>query len=682
MASAQARRRIEQLRAEIRKHDRLYFVEANPEISDEQYDALMREAREIEAEHPELITRDSPTQRVGEQLTDGFAHVEHEVRMLSVDNTYSPGELREFDQRVRKGLEDARFDYVVDPKIDGVAINLRYEAGLLTLAATRGNGATGDDISANARTLRSIPLRLSGEGWPAILEIRGEVYWPRPAFDAYNEQLIAGGREPFKNPRNATSGTLKQLDPRLVANRGLVFQCHGYGRVDPFPERIALHTELFAQFRTWGIPTSPHMRVCAHVDEVVEFVEQWEVDRHQLDYETDGLVVKVNQLELRERLGTTSKAPRWCIAFKYAAEQAQTRLLRVDFQVGKLGTITPRAVFEPVELAGTTVRHATLHNFDQVARLGLHDGDLITVEKAGEIIPQVVAVDAEQRRPDAAPIEPPAECPRCGGPLARDEGGVYIRCVSPDCPAQLVERLIFFCGRNQMDIEVAGEAVIIALVEQKFVTTYADLYRLHKRRDQLVSLAVSVNKRTDSPISLGEKRTDKLLEAIERSKTRPLARLIAALNIRHVGASTAELLADAHPSLDELAAASEEDLQTIDGVGPELAASIREWCTGPVGRRIIADLKSVGVNPTQPRAQAKADLPLAGKTFVVTGTLESYSRKQIEDLIKQQGGKVSSSVSAKTSYLVAGEKAGSKLTKAQKLGVKVLSEAEFGKLIP
>ena len=671
-ASAEAaRRRAAELRSEIRRHDRLYYTEAKPEISDEQYDALLRELVALETEHPQLVTADSPTRRVGERPLEGFEHVAHAIPMLSVDNTYSAEELREFDGRVRRGLGETAFDYVVDPKIDGVAVTLRYEGGQFVVGATRGDGRTGDDITQNLRTIRSVPLALDGDDWPAVLEVRGEVFWPRADFDRTNEQRIADGQEPFKNPRNATAGTLKQLDSKLVAQRGLVFQAHGYGMIEPFPAKVALHTELFDRFKTWGIPTSPFARECVDIDAVAAFVDEWAERRGRIDYETDGLVVKVNQLALREELGTTSKAPRWCIAYKYAAEQAETRLVSVDFQVGKLGTVTPVANLEPVELAGTTVRRATLHNFDQVRRLNLHMGDMVVVEKAGEIIPQVVRVVEEQRAKRAAAVEPPAACPACGGEVVQDEGGVYLRCINPACPAQIVERLKYFCGRDQMDIDGAGAKLVEALHEQGLVSSYAELYRLRERRDALLELE-----------RMGEKSADNLLAGIEASKQRPLARVLAALNIRHVGASTAELLAEHFGDMDALAGASEGDLQAVEGVGPEMAASVRQWFESESGQATIAELKAVGVNMAQPRtAHASAKRVLEGKTLVVTGKLEKYGRKEIEARIKELGGKAAGSVSKKTDYLVAGADAGSKLEKARKLGVEVLSEAEFEALV-
>ncbi|MCC6358169.1 MAG: NAD-dependent DNA ligase LigA [Phycisphaerales bacterium] len=660
--------RVESLRAEIRRHDRLYFVENAPEISDQAYDALMRELRELEAAHPELVTPDSPSQRVGEQPLEGFEHVRHALPMLSVDNTYSPEEVREFDARVRKLAGDREHDYLVDPKIDGVAVSLRYEKGLLVLGATRGDGETGDDITQNVRTLRGVPLKLDGSGWPEVLEVRGEVYWPRSAFDETNRKRIAAGEEPFKNPRNATAGTLKQLDPRLVAERGLRFSAHGLGIVQPMPPGIGRQSAFFARLREWAVPTSPHARVFKGIEPVVAFIAEWDARRRSLDYETDGLVIKIDELALRDELGITSKSPRWCIAYKFAAEQAVTKLLSVDYQVGKLGTITPVANLDPVELAGTTVRRASLHNFEQVKRLDLHVGDFVTVEKAGEIIPQVVGVDAARRAADAAVIEPPTACPECGGDVAQDEGGVYLRCQNPSCPAQLVERLRFYCGRDQMDIEGAGEKFVAAVVAAGLVKSLPDLYTLE--REDLLQLE-----------RMGEKSVDSLLAGIEASKARPLARVLAALNIRHVGLSTAEDLAEHFHDIDAIAAASAEQLQAVEGIGVEVAKSVAAWFASDSGRETIRRLREVGLTMTQPRKQVAADSPLVGKTVVVTGTLAKYSRSEIEQKIKDLGGKVSGSVSKKTSFVVAGADAGSKLEKARSLGVEVLDEAAFDRMI-
>lgn len=679
---------IELLRAQIRRHDHLYYVENQPEISDEQYDRLMRELRELEAAHPELVSPDSPTQRVSDRPLEGFAHVVHVVPMLSIDNTYSPSEVREFDARVRRVIDDQPVAYVVDPKIDGVAVSLRYEEGVLKIGATRGDGERGDDITQNLRAVRSVPLKLSGQGWPDALEVRGEVYWPQAAFDRHNEQRRRAGEPPFANPRNATAGTLKQLDARLVATRGIAFQAHGFGVIEPFPDRVETHSDLIALFRRWGIPTSPHARRFEDIEAVIDFIAEWDARRDRLGYATDGLVIKVDRLEQRERLGTTSRSPRWCIAYKYAAEQAQTTLLSVTFQVGKLGTITPVANLEPVLLAGTTVRRATLHNFEQVRRLDLHLGDRVIIEKAGEIIPQVIAVDPAARRPDAPAVTAPQRCPECGAAVVQDEDGVYLRCSNESCPAQWVERLRFFCGRDQMDIEGVGEAVVERLVAEGFVKSFADLFRLEARRAEIEKLTLATQEREDggevkrTVVTFGKKRTDALLRGIDAARSRPLSRLLAALGIRHVGLTTAELIADHFGTIDALADADEAALQAIEGVGPEVARSVRAWFQSPRGRQIIDDLKAVGVNTTQPSKDRPAgDSPLAGKTVVVTGTLARYSRKEIEDLIKRLGGKPAGSVSRKTDYVVVGADAGSKADKARELGIPTLDEEAFQKLV-
>ncbi|MBN1488301.1 MAG: NAD-dependent DNA ligase LigA [Phycisphaerae bacterium] len=666
--SRDAERQIQKLRETLRRHDHLYYVLAQPEISDREYDRLFEQLKKLEEQHPELITPDSPTQRVSGRPLEGFTQVRHAVPMLSIDNTYNEAELREFDARVRRGLDDEPYAYVVDPKIDGVAISLRYEDGALVQAATRGDGATGDDITQNARTIRSIPLRLSGRDVPGVLEVRGEVYWPRSDFARCNAARAANGEATFANPRNATAGTLKQLDSRIVAQRGLAFIAHGFGAIEPFDAET--QHELFDRFTAWGIPANPHRRLLKTIDAVVAFVHEWESQRLELDYETDGLVVKVDRLDQRDALGATSRFPRWCIAFKYAAERAESKLLSVRFQVGKLGTITPVANLEPVQLAGTTVKSASLHNFDQIERLGVKVGDTVLVEKAGEIIPQVVQVVAEKRPADAKAIRPPKACPSCGEAITRDEAAVALRCTNPACPAQVKERIRYFCGRDQMDIEGAGPVLVEQLVDTGLTHDVADLYHLHERRDELIGLE-----------RMAEKSADKFLAAIDESKSRPLARLVAALNIPLVGASTAELLTAEFSTMDALRDADEEALQAIDGIGPEVAANLREFFEAPATGRLLQRLQAAGVNMKQPRKAAATAQPLAGKTIVVTGTLEGYSRKAIQDLIGELGGKATGSVSKKTDFVVAGAEAGSKLTKAQELGVKVLTEAEFDKLI-
>lgn len=667
MTRTQAQQRVDELRREIRRHDHAYYVLTEPTISDRQYDQLFSELKQLETQFPDLLTPDSPTQRVGGEPLDGFAQVRHAVPMLSIDNTYNESELREFDARVARGLGGDDHHYVADPKIDGVAVSLRYESGKLVLAATRGDGVTGDDITANARTIRAIPLQLNEDtecSIPKVLEVRGEVYWPLSEFEAFNKKREAAGEPTFANPRNATAGTLKLLDSRIVGQRRLTFTAHGFGAIEPFT--FETQYELFQALKAWGIPVNQHFRRLGTVDEVLAFIHDWDRRRTELEYATDGVVVKVDRLDQRDALGTTSRFPRWCIAYKYAAERARTRLLSVRYQVGKLGTITPVANLEPVQLAGTTVKSASLHNFDQIERLNVRIGDMVYVEKAGEIIPQVVEVDLDARPDDVEAIEPPKACPECGGGTVRDEGGVFLRCVNPSCPAQLKERLRYFCGRDQMDIEGVGSALVEQLVDSGLVRSFPDLYKLPERREALLALE-----------RVGEKSADNLLQAIENSKSRPLARVLAGLNIPHVGVSTATLLAERFGNMDALMAASAEELDEVEGVGVELAASVHGFLHGDEGRRVIAGLAAAGVNMTQPRREVSGRQPFAGMTIVVTGTLPGFGRKEIQDLIVKLGGKASGSVSRKTSFVVAGADPGSKLDKANELKVEVIDEAEF-----
>jgi DNA ligase (NAD+) len=657
-------KQIEELRTQIRRHDHLYYVKAEPEIADRQYDRLLEQLRALEAAHPDLVTPDSPTQRVGGEPVQGFEHMTHAVPMLSVDNTYDEDQLREFDGRVAKGLGGEPYRYLVDPKIDGVAVSLRYEDGQLVLAASRGDGTTGDVITHTARTVRSVPLRLIGRDVPDVLDVRGEIFWPKDDFARYNARRAAEGGETFKNPRNATAGSLKQLDPRKIADRNLQFIAHGFGQIEPLTVTTA--SELMDRFGTWGIPVCPERKIAKTIEDVVALCHQWDTKRYTLPYETDGLVVKVDSLTQRETLAATSRYPRWCIAFKFAAEQAESKLLRVDFQVGKLGTITPRAVMEPVLLAGTTVQHASLHNFDQIERLDVRIGDTVVIEKAGEIIPQVVRVVADKRPRNVRQIKRPTKCPACNGQVEQDEGGVYIRCINPGCVAQRKERLLYFCGRNQMDIEGAGQVLIEQLVDNDLARDCADLYRLEKRRDDLVALE-----------RMGAKSVDKLLKGIEDSKKRPLARVLAGINIRHVGGSTAELLADHFGSMDAIANADEEQLTEVEGIGPEVAGSVVRFFRSDEGRDLIDRLADAGVTMRSVKKKAPADTVLAGMTVVVTGTLSGMGRKQAQDLIKSLGGKATGSVSSKTSLVVYGESPGSKLEKARSLGVEAIDEAEF-----
>ena len=660
----EASKRAQELRREIRRHDHLYYVEAAPEISDRDYDRLMQELKDLEAAHGELVTPDSPTQRVGGQPIEGFVQVQHQEPMLSIDNTYNEDEVREFDARVRKALGHANYHYLVDPKIDGVAMSIRYENGLLVRGVTRGDGQRGDDVTSNIRTIRALPLHLVGQDIPAVLEVRGEVYWPRKAFNAYNARRVEQGLDTFANPRNGAAGTIKQLDPKVAADRGLSFITHGLGIVSgPLGVRAS---EVMARLAGWGLPVNTHMKVCDDVVAVIAAIDAWRANKAEVDFETDGMVVKVDELDLRQDLGTTSKYPRWCIAYKYQAEQAATVLGEVSFNVGRLGTITPVAHFDPVPLAGTTVSNASLHNFDQVERLDVRVGDTIVVEKAGEIIPQVVQVMFDKRPREAQPLRPPANCPSCNQPAVRDQGEVALRCVNPECPAQIRQRLEFFAGRDQMDIGNLGPAVIDQLVTHGLVHHFADLYKL--TAEQLQGLE-----------RMGEKSSQRLIEGIAASKDRGLQRVIAALGIRHVGGRASEVLAERFANIDELAATSVEQLEEIHEIGPVIAESLHTFFHLRGGSDAVSRLKEVGVSTASLRKAAAGPQPMAGKMVVVTGTLEKFSRKEAEDAVKAAGGRAASSVSGSTSFVVVGADAGSKADKARQLGVEIIDEAEFAR---
>jgi DNA ligase (NAD+) len=656
--------RIAQLRSELEHHNYLYYVEAKPTLSDREFDRLMKELTDLEAAHPELASPDSPTQRVGGQPIDSFASVEHAVRMMSIDNTYDEAEVRAFDERVRKRLGSETPWYVLEPKIDGVAATLRYENGSLVLAATRGDGRVGDDITAQARTIQAIPLRLHDDGQkiPAIVEVRGEIYMPNAEFLKLNQSREAAGEEVYKNPRNLTTGTLKQLDPKITAQRKLRFISHGLGQVDPLP--VQSYWEWLQLIRHWRLPVAEHVAHAKTIDEVISTIEKFAEVRGKLAYQTDGMVVKVDRFDHRQTLGTTDKFPRWAVAFKYKAEQMQTELKAVDWQVGKGGTLTPVARLTPVFLAGSTVSNATLHNIDQIRKLGVHEGDTIVVEKAGEVIPYVRQVVPEKRRSGAKEIQPPTHCPSCGSVVEKDPDGPYIRCINPDCPAQFREKLKWFVGRNQMDIENVGEVLVDQLADAGFVKTFADLYRL--KHEQLIGLE-----------RMGEKSVASVLASIDASRSRSLDRLLAGLGIRHVGNRVAYVLAIHFNSLDTLSAATVDELSATHEIGDVIAQSVHDFFHSASGHKAIAELKAVGLDPKMEKPPASESLPLAGKTIVVTGTLPTLERKAAEDLIVKLGGKASGSVSKKTSFVLAGEAAGSKLTKAKELGIEVIDEAEF-----
>ncbi|MBI1309929.1 NAD-dependent DNA ligase LigA [bacterium] len=663
--SANVREEIESLRRELERHNRLYYVEARPEISDLEFDQLMKRLEALEAEHPELASPDSPTQKVGGAPIAGFKTVEHRVPMISIDNVYDEPALREFDVRVRK-LLDSQPEYTIEYKIDGVALALIYEHGHLAQAVTRGDGRVGDDVTHNARTIGGVPLRLNSDDPPAVLEIRGEAYIANSDFAHIRAEQEREGEQPFANPRNATAGALKTLDPKVCAKRRLRFFAHGIG----YTEGIAFerHTDYLDVLHKLGVPSSPGTKAFPDIDTLLEHAQLMMESLHELDFEVDGLVIKVNSFAQRDTLGFTSKAPRWVIAYKWERYEGTTRVESIGIQVGKTGTLTPVAHLEPVKIAGTTVSRSSLHNRDEINRLGIRIGDWVVVEKAGKIIPHVVRVEEHRRDGSEKPFRFPTRCPECQTDVVQDEGGVYIRCQNPSCPAQLRETLRFFASRSAMDVDGLGIKLIEQLIEAGLLASLADIYRLKERRDEILELQ-----------RVGEKSVDNLLAAIEATKERPLWRLLVGLNIRHVGTRLAQVLATKFGTVDVIMEQSVESLAAVDEVGPIIAESVHAFFSSEVGRRTIEELRELGLNMGEPVPQDEAatEQKLAGLTIVVTGTLERFTRDEIKELIQQHGGRASGSVSKKTSFVVAGAEAGSKLTKAQELGIEVISEDEF-----
>ncbi|MBI2805445.1 MAG: NAD-dependent DNA ligase LigA [Planctomycetes bacterium] len=661
-------KRIDALRAQIEHHNQLYYEQATPAISDREFDRLLEELKRLEVEHPEFASPDSPTQRVGGKPIEGFTSVTHREPMLSIDNSYSADDLREFDTRVRKLLGGEAVTYVVELKIDGVAMSLTYENGVFTVGATRGDGEQGDDVTHNLRTFPDVPLRLPEA--PAHFEARGEVYMTRADFAQNNRERIAQGQEPAANPRNFAAGSLKLLDPKACRRRRLRFFSYALGPCEGV--EVKTHLEALDLLRRYGFSVNPHIASFDTIDAVIEYCTGWATKRHDLPYETDGMVIKVNDFAQRKKLGTTAKSPRWVIAYKFAAEQGITKLISIDIQVGKLGTLTPVANLEPVKLAGTTVKRASLHNADFLETKDIRVGDTVVVEKAGEIIPYVIRSEPEARTGSEKAFRFPTTCPSCGSPVERDKNGTFYRCTGGrKCTAQIKEVLRAYARRSAMDIEGLGEKVIEQLVDEGLVNSIPDLYRL--TLDQVAGLE-----------RMGKKSARNLLDGLEASKTRGLARLLAGLAIQHVGDSVADLLANEFGSIDALMEASPERLNQINGIGPIMADAIHAYFHEDHSQGIIEDLRALGLKLTQDKRPSPAQAggaDLAGKTFVVTGTLAKYQREEIEALIRQLGGKASGSVSKNTSYLIAGEKAGSKLDKAKQLGVPVLTEEEFETMI-
>jgi len=657
---------VAQLREQIRHHDELYYNQAAPEITDLEYDRLMQRLKELEAAHPDLRTADSPTQRVGGQPLESFTQVAHRVPMLSIDNAYTEAELVEFDERLKRLLPNEPIPYVLELKIDGVAVSLIYEHGQLARAVTRGDGRQGDDITSNIRTLHDVPLRLKGEP-PALLEVRGEVYMTNQDLAHLNARLQEQGHKTLANARNSAAGSLKLLDPQLCAQRPLRFFAHSAGASEGL--KASSHLEFLTTVEKLGLKPTPFVKVVPSLPEALQECQAWMERLHELDFEIDGIVIKVNSFAQREALGATSKAPRWAIAYKWEKYEAVTQLLNVRIQVGKTGALTPVADLQPVTIAGTTVSRASLHNFDEVERRDVRIGDWVVVEKAGKIIPHVVRVEEHRRTGAEQKIALPEACPECQSGVVRDERGVYLRCINPACPAQLKERLRYYAHRTTMDIEGLGEKLIDQLVDQGLVKSYADLYRL--QRDQLMELE-----------RMGAKSADNLLQGIADSKGRGLSRLLAGLSIRHVGRRVSEILAQHFGTMSALQQAEIEALQNAPEIGPEIAASLYETLHSEHGLQTVRELAELGLKMDVERPEgAPGGQKLLGKTLVVTGTLQRYTREQIERLIQQHGGRPASSVSKKTSYVIAGVEAGSKLAKAQELGIPVLNEDSFEQLL-
>jgi DNA ligase (NAD+) len=667
---AQAEKRIATLREEIRRHEHLYYALDRPEISDQEYDALDRELRDLEEQFPDLVTPDSPSQRVGEKPSDEFAAFVHRVPMLSLDNTYSADELREFEERIFRVVGKQEIAYTAELKIDGLSMSLHYAGGRLSRAVTRGDGVRGDDVTPNARAIRAIPLVLRGGAPPAELEVRGEVYLPRTRFAAINREREEAEEEPFANPRNAAAGTMKSLDARVVAKRGLDAFLYSIAHVKGAAPRS--QWEALELLRSWGLRTNPASRRCASLSEVLAFVEEWAEKRSGLEYEIDGVVVKVDDFALQQELGFTSKFPRWAIAYKYPALQAATVVEAIEVQVGRTGKLTPVAHLAPVALAGATVSRATLHNEEEIARKDVRVGDTVLIERGGEVIPKVVRVVEEKRPKGARPWTPPARCPACGTGAVKPEGEVDRRCPNAACPAQVEERLKHFSRREAMDIEGLGDVVVHELAERGLVKDFADLYAL--RFEDLAPIFAPKAKKGDS---LGARN---LLAAIETSRTRELRRLLFGLGIRFVGERAAMLLARNFRSLDALAAATVGEIDDIYEIGPAVAESVHAWFRDPASRRLVERLKGAGLRVEEGEAHAGSQA-LQGMQFVLTGTLETMTRDEAKAAIEGRGGRVTSAVSTKTSVVVAGNEAGSKLDKAKELGVRTIDEAAFRALL-
>ncbi|MGB6370736.1 MAG: NAD-dependent DNA ligase LigA [Atribacterota bacterium] len=662
-------KKIEELREKIRHHNYRYYVLDNPTVSDAEYDRLMRDLIELEEKYPRYITPSSPTQRVGIEPVSEFTTVKHIAPMLSLANAFSTEELRAFNQRIKKLIPQQKLEYVVELKIDGLAVALIYENGIFVRGATRGNGTTGEEITSNLRTIKAIPLKLFGEDIPPRIEVYGEVYMKKSDFKKLNEERTKKGESLFANPRNAAAGSVRQLDPRITAQRHL--DTFIYRATFPEGNNFNTHMEVLNYLKKFGFKVNPHIKLCQDIEEAINYCQKWIEKKDELDYEIDGMVIKVNSLRMREELGSTTRSPRWAVAYKFPAQQVTTKVQDIIVQVGRTGALTPVAVLDPVRISGSVVQRATLHNEDEIRRKDIRVGDIVLVQKAGEVIPEVVKVIKEKRTGKEMEFVMPTQCPVCGAKVFRPEGEVASRCNSLICPAQIKERIKHFASRNAMDIEGLGPAIIDQLVEKGLIKDISNLYFL--KRDDLISLE-----------RMAEKSADNLLDAIEKSKKKSLANLIYGLGIRYVGVHTSEVITRYYPTLDKFKKASLEELIEINEIGPKIAESTIFFFKEKENLAIIERLRSAGLNFGQEeeiRRKEKETKILGGKQFVLTGTLKDFTRTQAKEIISELGGRVTGSVSKKTDYVVAGEDPGSKYQKAQELGVTIINEEEFKRII-
>lgn len=667
MTADKIKKEIEKLREKIRHADYRYYALSEPEISDKEYDNLLKDLKNLEEKRPELVTPDSPTQRVSGGVLEGFSTVEHKKRMLSLDNTYSIEELKGWEKKISRALKrKVEVDYVVELKMDGVSASLTYEKGGFSIGATRGDGERGEDITANLKTIRSIPLKLIGKGGLKPIEVRGEVYIGKKDFEKLNKERLSLGEAPFANPRNAASGSLKLIDPSLAAKRNLKCFIHSFGTAKDY--NFSSQKEFLKKAREWGLCSNSHNKYCKSLKEVIDYCLYWEKEREALDYEVDGVVIKVNSFDLQKELGATRKSPRWAVAYKFPAQQATTIIKKVEFGVGRTGIITPVAILEPVECGGVTISRATLHNFDELKRLDVKVGDTILIERAGEVIPKIIKVITSKRQGKEKKVEIPNNCPVCGGNVAKEkEEEVYWYCLNLDCPAQLKRAILHFASRRAMDIEGMGEAIVEDLVVRKVVKSLVDIYYL--RKGDFLNLPLFKNKRAGN-----------LVAAIEASKKRPLSCFLFGLGIRHAGEKAAILLAERFGGINRLLKLSEGELRKIPEVGPIMASSIVKFFSSKSTKKMVEEFKKAGVNLVQVRRVAKKSR-ISGKTFVFTGELNSLSRSQARGQIEKSGAKWTLTVSKNTDFLVVGENPGSKYTRAKQLGVAIIQEKEFLRLI-